>query len=469
MSSTVVPAAPIELGPNGKPWLSNLTSTTTLDDPVPDLLSPESALDDHEGLDFVREFYLPRSPSYSGSEADTESTIEQPLDTPSETNADSTTEKDSNVSSESDDEISINNIQITEQSDFVIIAEDDSTKEIYNFFVSKAVLSISSPYFRSLFQQHSPNVELYADQLAEVRGLGVKPGELSIAGDKIKLKGTPSAFRSVLSILHFCPEANLLDINFESVRDIAFVAEQYGWTKALQPWSTSWLPIHSKFALYSGYEDWLYVAKVFGTEDRVDELVNALSRRCSFNGEKISRGFFTFSRVLHTELWPSNLKDRILTLRQQRINHLQSCVRTLLCVLRSRKNIELNFEICTEPGGIRSGELWNRLCTSDHCHALAFGSLLQSSDAINLKIAISDKELVWFGSADELEKRFQEFITITTLNSIVSGHKCAIQDLKASLNKCLAGETILDSKSLARKLLQAVLPPQGLATTPSSI
>ncbi|KAF3215906.1 hypothetical protein TWF106_008593 [Orbilia oligospora] len=363
MSSTVVPAAPIELGSDGEPGLSNLTAMTTLDDPVPDLLSTESALDDHEGLDFVREFYLPRSPSDSSasSEADTDSTIEQPLNTPSETNTDSTAEKDSNFASESDDEISINNIQITEQSDFVIIAEDSATKEIYKFYVSKAVLSISSPYFRSLFQQHSPNVELYADQLAEVRGLGVKPGELSIAGDRIKLKGTPSAFRSVLSILHFCPEANLLDINFESVRDIAFVAEQYGWTKALQPWSTSWLPIHSKFALYSGFEDWLYVSKVFGTEDRVDELVNALSRRCSFDGEKISRRFYTFSRVLHTELWPSDLKD-----------------------------------------------------------------------AINMKIAISDKELVWSGSADDLENRFQEFINITTLNSIVSGHKCAIQDLKAS-------------------------------------
>ncbi|KAF3312403.1 hypothetical protein TWF173_007204 [Orbilia oligospora] len=469
MSSMVVPAAPIELGSNGEPGLSNLTAMATLDDPVPDLLSPESALDDHEGLDFVREFYLPRSPSYSGSEADTESTIEQPLDTPSETNADSMTEKDSNVSSESDDEISINNIQITEQSDFVIIAEDSATKEIYNFFVSKAVLSISSPYFKSLFQQHSPNVELYADQLAEVRGLGVKPGELSIAGDKIKLKGTPSAFRSVLRILHFCPEANLLDINFESLRDIAFVAEQYGWTKALQPWSTSWLPIHSKFVLYSGYEDWLYVSKVFGTEDRVDELVDTLSRRCSLNEEKVSRSFCTFKRVLNTELWPTNLKDRILNLRQQRINHLHSCVRTLLCVLRSRKNIELNLEICTEPGGIRSDELWNRLCTSDHCHALAFGSLLQSSDAIDLKIAISDKELVWLGSTDELEKRFREYINIGTLNSIISGHKCAIQGLKASLNKCLAEETILDPKSLARKLLQTVLSAQGLASTPSSI
>ncbi|KAK6519757.1 hypothetical protein TWF506_000056 [Arthrobotrys conoides] len=440
--------------------ISNLVAMSTLDDLPPSLLGPKSTSEDLAPAlkpESSREFFPPMISSQS--EADTESTVDQPLDTPSETSTSSSCEPDpTNSNKSNNNKTPVKNIRITEEFNFVITTEKQSTGMRYNYYVSKQVLSISSPYFKSLFQQHSEKQRLQSGKLGTVEEMSTQFGQLSSTGNKIKLQGCPDAFLSILSIIHFRQslERNLRDLDFKSLTNIAFVAEKYRWVGALLPWVTLWAWRYAEAALDPGFENWLFISHVFNFKDRVDELVLLLSRQCSVDGAVISRSVLGAPQALNTTLWPSHLKDRILTRRQQRIDQLYSYIRILLCALRSTQSTQANLEVCAGPE--ESARLGSRLCSSDLCHALAFGSLVQSLDAIDPRIAMGDKDLNWTGPAEELEQELLKKVGFSTLGSIEPEHVCNMQNLQASLTKCLKGETVSSLIYRVNSLLDVETP-----------
>ncbi|KAF3215905.1 hypothetical protein TWF106_008592 [Orbilia oligospora] len=78
-------------------------------------------------------------------------------------------------------------------------------------------------------------------------------------------------------------------LSFKAWKDLTVLAETYQWTQALQPWKSIWIKKHEASFLLSGYEDWLYLSKVYGSDYQVDQLVTTLSLHCHFDGKQISR------------------------------------------------------------------------------------------------------------------------------------------------------------------------------------
>ncbi|RVD86052.1 uncharacterized protein DFL_004346 [Arthrobotrys flagrans] len=399
------------------------------------------------------------------SEEDAESTVEQTSETPSESDTASTVERALNTPSEADpasivelpldapDEVDITiKVKLTENHNFTIMIMDESKGKMLEFLVSDSILAASSQYFKVLFRMGDSGVQV--DQQGESPVTSPVTSALlrTIGHTYIQCRGDPLALHSILGIIHFCPDENLFDIDFSLLTNIAFVAEEFSWNKALLPWSTVWLTKYSQHALDPGFENWLYVSKVFGSNERVDELVKLLARTCAvskYDTSKIFRNVSDTLQELNTTLWPPEIKDRILDLRRQRIEHLYASIQILTTVLRSNRTARSS--LMSWLNYAKGSELRARLCSSPVCRPLAFGSLVQSIDS---REGGFDPEFSsWSGSADGLEKEINK-ITFNTLAEVILGHKCALQHLKTNLTKCLEDETLLDWGSRTKKIFE---------------
>ncbi|RVD83513.1 uncharacterized protein DFL_007899 [Arthrobotrys flagrans] len=295
---------------------------------------------------------------------------------------------------------------LTEDYNLTVIVKDKSDGKIFKFRVSKDVLSISSPVLKSLIGVNIPPQGTSSCDDDSDR----KAGEPVKTGQTLFLEGHPSAFHAILSIVHFALDKKaLLSIGFETFTEIALLVEKYEWGRAIQPWSDIWLKKFERYALRPGYENWLYIAKVFDTTKNVERLIALLGRQCaSYNGACFSRRYKTHGRlsgdfwnhqVVKTDLWPNGIKNRIMVSRARRIEDLTSSLLTLVQALGS-------------TGNSRYDEF---LCSSGLCRGLAYGSLLRSLHANGLGLStLSENAALWTGSAAELQEKGPQDVSMIT-------------------------------------------------------
>ncbi|KAF3174905.1 hypothetical protein TWF751_004654 [Orbilia oligospora] len=283
---------------------------------------------------------------------------------------------------------------LTEDHNFIILNNDEAQGRLSKYLVSKDVLSVSSPVLRSLIKPSTRN------QTTQAQKQGY------------------SEYNSFL--LH--------KLGFKDWKDLTVLAETYQWTQVLQPWKSIWITKHKASFLLPGYEDWLYLSKVYGSDYKVDALIGTLSLCCSFDRKQISRYDNTtgFAEELNTKLWPEERKALILSLRESKVKHTLSWLTTLECML-SQGDSEIGRKLCNSEN-------------SNACRALAYGSLLQSINASKLGSRIvsgsEGLEVRWEESVAELHEQI-ESLTFSTLGIVIKEHKCAIQGFKKSLSFCL--------------------------------
>ncbi|KAF3297141.1 hypothetical protein TWF132_008499 [Orbilia oligospora] len=307
---------------------------------------------------------------------------------------------------------------LTEDHNFIILNNDKPQGRLSKYLVSKDVLSVSSPVLRSLIKPSTRN------QTAQARKQGCEninaPLTAIMRTDSIlQLEHDTHSLYKILSIIHFCSTVEKLHkLGFKDWKDLTVLAETYQWTQALQPWKIIWITKHRASFLLPGYEDWLYLSKVYGSDYQVDALIGTLSLYCSFDGKQISRYDNTtgFAEELNTKLWPEERKALILSLRENKVEHMLSCLTALE----------------------------------------SYGSLLQSIYAGKLGSRIvsgsEGLEVRWEESVAELQEQI-ESLTFSTLGIVIKEHKCAIQGLKKSLSFCLTSFGLLDFQSRCDEMI----------------
>ncbi|EGX44029.1 hypothetical protein AOL_s00210g190 [Orbilia oligospora ATCC 24927] len=270
----------------------------------------------------------------------------------------------------------------TEDYDLIIIVRSPTDQRTFIYLVSKDILSVSSSVLRPIIRVlPTPNGVLGA--IATARGL-----------KKLYIDGDPEALRVIFRILHFDADESCRDIEFNTLCQIAILADKYQWQMALQTWSEIWLLLWEKFALDPGYENWLYISKVFNSLNEVEKLVELLGKECSALGVE---GFQPYringgqSQYLNTELWSVDL-------------------------ITPRKDQTTMFKLVPTFS--------------------AFGSLTRSIAKARLT-ATSRLITDWNKSAVELESKLKS-LQFVTLEAVVPEHKCALQGFKSGFARYIA-------------------------------
>ncbi|KAK6519760.1 hypothetical protein TWF506_000058 [Arthrobotrys conoides] len=268
------------------------------------------------------------------------------------------------------------------------------------YLVSKNVLSLSSTVIDQMLQ-----TEVKLEDIA-----GVDMGQLQQGSEwTMHLDGNPKAMQAVLMMLHLKGFEDLFNISFELFIEIAILCAKYGWQDALRPWIRSWLDRFVRNVLKPGYENWLYAARVFKCDKRVDELVSALAYEVSAPSDCGTLIFRREKRISKT-LWPASVTDQIMRLRNAEVMRLTTALRSLVNTLKN------------DPAECR------RLCASENCINHALGSLLRSIQQNHLSVLLDDYN-DWSGSVIVLRNNLAA-IQYDTLDKLTSGHTCALNLLK---------------------------------------
>ncbi|KAF3182204.1 hypothetical protein EYR41_010670 [Orbilia oligospora] len=337
-------------------------------------------------------------------------------------------------------EISVD-YSFTEDCDLVLVIHSPHSP-IVRYAVSKEVLSVSSRVLRPLVRE-----------LSEYRLVMVAGKRLGY----LEMTGHPEAFRIILSILHFNPASDIRDINFKTFTRITYLSEMYQWQGVLEVWNNIWLDKYEPHALEPGYEDWLYIADIFGRNNPVESLVTRLGKECysmehgaMLNRRLISRG----GAHLDTSLWSQEQLRRIKVQRQLRLSHLLWS----LCELHST----LSY-LCIEGRPNPNFRPENEICGSTICYCLAYGSLLRNINQAGWETgvsSISQMLQLWKGSVRDLEQKLGD-VDFDTLEAVDPGHRCSLEDIGSSFFNCITESDIAQQDNIRRAFGRSVARHRG--------
>ncbi|KAF3182632.1 hypothetical protein TWF788_005946 [Orbilia oligospora] len=307
-------------------------------------------------------------------------------------------------------EISVD-YSFTEDCDLVIVIHSPHSP-IVRYAVSKEVLSVSSRVLRPLIRE-----------LSEYRLVTVAGRRLGY----LEMTGYPEAFRIILSILHFNPALDIRDINFKTFTRITYLSEMYQWQRVLEVWNNIWLDKYEPHALEPGYEDWLYIADIFGRNNPVESLVTCLGKECYSveHGAMVNRRLVIRGGVhLNASLWSQEQ-------------------------LKGRPNPNFRPE--------------NEICGFVICSCLAYGSLLRNTNQAGWETGVSSISQIlqlWKGSVQDLEQKLGD-VDFDTLESVDPGHRCSLEDIGSSFFNCITESDIAQQDNIRRTFGMSIARHRG--------
>jgi hypothetical protein len=149
--------------------------------------------------------------------------------------------------------------------------------------VSSHVLCTTSPVFRAIL---GPNSQF--KEASELRKCPIEtPYELPLTEDY------PDALTTVLLALHCRCEMVPVDLTFRNLVELAIVCDKYDCPGGVLSWVESWTAPWKPLVLTSGYEEWLFIAWVFGIKEGFEELSRKIMLESYFDpsdGELRSEG-----------------------------------------------------------------------------------------------------------------------------------------------------------------------------------
>jgi len=88
----------------------------------------------------------------------------------------------------------------------------------------------------------------------------------------------PAAMAVVLYVIHAQLQHVPGSIGFKNLLDIAIIYDHYECAEEMVPWDKVWMKPCERFALKPGYEDWLFIAYVFGNQELFGKITHAFAR-----------------------------------------------------------------------------------------------------------------------------------------------------------------------------------------------
>ncbi|KAF3920706.1 hypothetical protein ABW21_db0209764 [Orbilia brochopaga] len=246
---------------------------------------------------------------------------------------------------------------------------------MHRYLVSSQILRVVSPVWRRYLDPDTPFRKLTETQELDGRAHAV----MALAGDD----DDPETLLAVLSVLHFSADGVPAKVDFAQLRAFAVLCDKYDCVHVLRMWSRGWLNQWAPVALEPGYEDWLFVAKVFGDERNVGELEARLVEEASSLSECGS--YFLRSGVeVPTALIPENVLNRIMKAREKELQRQVNLWRRFLQSFVAEN---------TAKG-----------CPNWDCVTLSYGSLIRSVEQSGLVLIFNLSEQ-WHGNIRDFEER----------------------------------------------------------------
>ena len=145
-----------------------------------------------------------------------------------------------------------------------ILLEVSRGEETVDLKVSSHVLCSASPVFRAMLGPDSQFKEACELRMCSVEN----PYELSLEDDY------PHALTVTLLALHSRSDMVPMELTFRNLVELAIVCDKYDCRGGVLPWVDTWAGAWKTRMLKreKGYEEWLFVAWVFGIEEGYDEL-----------------------------------------------------------------------------------------------------------------------------------------------------------------------------------------------------
>ncbi|KAK6504695.1 hypothetical protein TWF481_006634 [Arthrobotrys musiformis] len=87
----------------------------------------------------------------------------------------------------------------------------------------------------------------------------------------------PDCLLNLFRCTHFQYSDIPTKLDFNELKELAIICDKYDCARVLKPWINGWLAAWEICALEPGYEDWLFISKVFSYTEKVEELISLLS------------------------------------------------------------------------------------------------------------------------------------------------------------------------------------------------
>jgi hypothetical protein len=173
------------------------------------------------------------------------------------------------------------------------------TAEVYaTYLVSSHQLCSASPVFRAMLGPKSSFAEA-----VELRRHQASTSSTNATKDLFEIvveEHDPVALAAVLYVIHGRPQFLPDEISFENLMEVAIIVDYYDCAEVMQPWDEKWMKQWREYAEKPGYENWLFIAWVFGVQEIFGALTKIFSRKC------IRRdGEFTVSTAKTGTLFPA--------------------------------------------------------------------------------------------------------------------------------------------------------------------
>jgi hypothetical protein len=150
--------------------------------------------------------------------------------------------------------------EIASCGDIILIVSAEAG--ILGLKVSSHVLCTASPVFHAML---GPNSQF--KEACELRKCSVEnPYELYLTEDY------PQALTAVLLALHCRTEMVPVELTFKNLLELAIICDKYNCAGGVWVWVEAWIADWEPLKVTSGYEEWLFIAWVFGIEEGFEEL-----------------------------------------------------------------------------------------------------------------------------------------------------------------------------------------------------
>ncbi|KAK6334635.1 hypothetical protein TWF718_010089 [Orbilia javanica] len=245
----------------------------------------------------------------------------------------------------------------------------------HRYLVSSQILRVVSPVWRrhldpdSPFQSLSTCVETISGRAHTIMTL---------------YDDDPDTLLLVLNILHFSTSSvPTTTIGFGQLRSFAVLCDKYDCIHVLNSYSKVWLDVWAPVALEPGYEDWLFIAKVFGDQRKVKELEKLLVEE-SGSLSSCESYFLRCGKMVETALLPEITLNKIMLSRSKELTRQISIWRSFLQSFISEN--------------VTKG------CSNWDCVTLSYGNLIRSVEQSGL-VKVFNLLEEWHGNIRDFEEK----------------------------------------------------------------
>ncbi|EGX53246.1 hypothetical protein AOL_s00006g507 [Orbilia oligospora ATCC 24927] len=208
----------------------------------------------------------------------------------------------------------------------------------------------------------------------------------------------PDCLLNLFRCTHFQYSDVPTTLDFHDLKELAIICDKYDCAQVLKPWLGNWLAPWESCVLEPGYEDWLFISKVFNHTNKVEELLSLLSN-VSSSLSTCGSYFKRAERDVSVEMIPKPMLDIIIERRDTTVKTLTE---------GARSTVELLLD--------SNGEV-SKWCSNEACISLAYGSLFRSLKASGLWGLFASYQ-TWHGSVNDFREKLNG-LKYTTINEHV--------------------------------------------------